>query len=108
MRHQEIEPNAENATSEELKVAMEAAPTKRSYIRLGAIRLLLEGWERGHVCTIYNRSDRMVRLWIEMFNRGGIDALASKARSGRPPKIKRERMRELLVPVLEVSTVVEI
>ena len=80
---------------------MEAAPTKRSYIRLGAIRLLLEGWERGHVCTIYNRSDRMVRLWIEMFNRGGIDALASKARSGRPPKIKREQMRDLLVPVLE-------
>jgi Homeodomain-like domain len=47
-------------------VAMEAAPTKRSYIRLGAIRLLLEGWERPQVCTIYNRSDRMVRLWIEV------------------------------------------
>ena len=54
------------------------------------MRLLLEGWERGQVCTIYNRSDRMVRLWIEMFNRGGIDALASKPRSGRPPKIKRD------------------
>lgn len=80
---------------------MEAAPTKRSYMRLGAIRLLLEGWEPGQVCTIYNRSDRMVRLWIEMFNRGGIDALASKPRSGRPPKIKRERVRDLLVSVLE-------
>jgi transposase len=101
LRHSEIEPNGENATSEELKVAMEAAPTKRSYIRLGAIRLLLEGWERPQVCTIYNRSDRMVRLWIEMFNRGGIDALASKPRSGRPAKIQRARLRDLLVPVLE-------
>ena len=72
MRRQEREPNAENATSEELKVAMEAASTKRSYIRLGAMRLLLEGMERELVCKIYNRSDRMVRLWIEMFNRGGI------------------------------------
>jgi transposase len=36
-----------------------------------------------------------------MFNRGGIDALASRPRSGRPPKIKRERLRDLLVPVLE-------
>jgi transposase len=42
-----------------------------------------------------------VRLWIEMFNRGGIDALASRPRSGRPRKIKIERVRDLLVPVLE-------
>ena len=61
---------------------MEAAPTKRSYIRLGAMRLLLEGMDRELVCKIYNRTDRMVRLWIEMFNRGGIDALASKPRVG--------------------------
>ena len=43
----------------------------------------------------------MVRLWILMFNEGGIDALASKPRSGRPRKIKLERLRDLLVPVLE-------
>ena len=36
-----------------------------------------------------------------MFNAGGIDALASKPRPGRPPKIKLERLRDLLVPVLE-------
>ena len=80
---------------------MEAASTKRSYIRLGAMRLLLEGMGRELVCKIYNRSDRMVRLWIEMFNRGGIDALASKPRSGRSRKVKLERVRDLLVPVLE-------
>jgi transposase len=101
LRTIEIEPNGENATVEEIEVAMEAAPNKRSYMRLGAMRLLLKGTGRAAVCDIYNRSDRMVRLWIEMFNRGGIDALASKPRSGRPRKVKLERLADLLVPILE-------
>lgn len=57
--------------------------------------------EREKVCEIDNRSDRMMRLWIEMFNRAGIDGLASKPRRGRPRKVKLERVRDLLVPVLE-------
>jgi transposase len=32
---------------------------------------------------------------------GGIDALCTKARSGRPRKVKLEKLRDLLVPVLE-------
>ena len=43
----------------------------------------------------------MVRLWIELFNRGGIDALITRPRSGRRRKVKLERVRDLLVPVLE-------
>jgi transposase len=43
----------------------------------------------------------MVRLWILCFNEGGIDALDSKPRPGRPRKIKLQRLRDLLVPVLE-------
>ena len=46
MRRQEAEPNAENATLEDLRVAMEAAPNRRSYIRLAVIRSLLMGLER--------------------------------------------------------------
>ncbi len=101
MRAIEQEPNGENATISEVEVAMEAAPNKRSYIRFGAIRLLFRGMSRADVCMIYNRTDRMVRLWIEMFNRGGIDALATKRADGRPRKIKMERLRDLLVPLLE-------
>ena len=66
---------------------MEAAPNKRSYIRLAAVRALLLGTVRATVCKLYCRTDRMVRLWIEMFNRGGIDALLSKPRSGRPRRV---------------------
>ena len=97
----EVQPNWENATPEELRVAMEAAPTRRSFIRLQALRALLLGYSRKQVCELCARTDRMVRLWIEMFNRGGIDALITKPRPGRPRKIKLERVRDILVPVLE-------
>ncbi len=80
---------------------MEAAPNKRSYVRLCAIRSLLLGIERQQVCRIHCRSDRMVRLWIELFNRGGIDGLITRPKPGRPRKVKLERVRDLLVPVLE-------
>src|SRR5438093_2690011 len=94
-------PNGENATADELRVAMDAAPNKRSYIRLAAIRALLMGITRENVCQMFFRTDRMVRLWIEQFNRGGIDALITKARPGRPRKVNLERVRDLLEPVLE-------
>lgn len=96
-----VEPNAENASEAELLTAMEAAPNKRSFIRLSAIRALLKGYTRAQVFELFNRSERLVRLWIILFNCGGIDALASKPRPGRPRKVKLERLRDLLVPVLE-------
>jgi transposase len=96
----EIEICFENATEEELQVAMEAAPNRRSYVRVAAIRAMYLGLDRESVCTLYNRSDRMLRLWIKRFNEGGIDALASRPRSGRPRKVKRSRLGDLLVPVL--------
>lgn len=79
---------------------MEAAPNKRSYIRLAAVRALMLGHERRAVCELYDRTDRMVRLWIELFNRGGIDALITRPKPGRPRKVKLERVQDLLLPVL--------
>ena len=102
MRSGELQANSENATPEELRVAMEAAPNKRSYIRLNAIRSLLLGVSRATLCQQFCRTDRMVRLWIELFNRGGIDALITRPKPGRPRKVKLSRVRDLLVPVLEI------
>jgi transposase len=101
LREPEAQPKGENVTAEELRVAMEAAPNKRSYVRLCAIRSLLLGIARQQVCQIHCRTDRMIRLWIELFNRGGIDALITRPKTGRPRKVKLERVRDLLVPVLE-------
>jgi transposase len=66
---------------------METAPNKRSYIRLNAIRSLLLGMERTTICQQFCRTDRMVRLWIELFNRGGIDALITRPKGGRKRKV---------------------
>lgn len=79
---------------------MDAAPNKRSYIRLAAIRALLMGIARPVVCQMFFRSDRMVRLWITQFNRAGIDGLITKARPGRPRKVAWKRVEDLLLPVL--------
>ena len=64
-------------------------------------RSLLLGIPRRQVCQIHCRTDRMVWLWIELFNRGGIDALITRPKPGRPRKVKLQRVRDLLVPVLE-------
>lgn len=101
MRSDGIEPNGENATEAELLAAMEAAPTKRSYRRLAAIRALLKGYSRAQVAELFARCERQVRLWVIMFNEGGIDALCTRPRSGRARKIKLARLRDLLVPMLE-------
>lgn len=101
LRTDGVEPNAENATEAELLVAMEAAPNKRSYRRLAAIRALCKGYSREQVGELFGRGERMVRLWILLFNAGGMDALCSKPRGGRPRKVKLQKLRDLLVPVLE-------
>ena len=66
---------------------MEAAPNKRSYIRLNAIRSLLLGIQRANsACILTDRSHGAVV--DRMFNRGGIDALITKPRPGRHRKVK--------------------
>ena len=65
------------------------------------MRSLLMGLERSVVAQQFCRTDRVVRLWIEMFNVGGIDALTTKGPAGRGRRVKLERLRDLLVPVLE-------
>ena len=80
---------------------MEAAPTRRSYIDSTVIRSLLMGLRHSVVARQFCRTDRVLRLWIEMFNRGGIDALTTKRRPGRGRKVKLECLRDLLVPVFK-------
>jgi len=104
LRADALEPNPENATEAELLVAMEAAPNKRSYRRMAAIRALLLGHTRAQVSLLFGRHERMVRLWILRFNTGGIDGLASKPQPGRPRRVKLQRLEDLLVPVLADPT----
>ena len=69
--------------------------------RWGISYSLLMGLERQVVAQQFCRSDRVIGLWIEMFNRAGIDALTTKRRARRGRRVKLEGLRDLLVPVLE-------
>ena len=80
---------------------MEAAPTRRSYIRLTVIRSLAHGI--GAQCSgpaILPERSSATTLDRDV-NTGGIDALTTKGRPGRGRRVKLERLRDLLVPVLE-------
>ncbi len=91
MRSDCLEPNGENASEAKLLVATEAAPNKRSYRHLEAMRALLLGHSRAQVADLCGRCERMVRLWILAFNRGGIaDSIA------RTPEQLTERLLSAL------------
>jgi hypothetical protein len=101
LRSLELQPNRENATPEELRVAMEAAPNKRSYVRLCALRALLLGQAAGrglpNVCA-----DRSNGAAVDRMLQSGWHRWADHPpKRSRPRKIKLQRVRDLLLPVLE-------
>jgi len=86
-----LHPNPENATLDELHVAMEAAPNKRSYVRLNAIRSLLMGISQSTLCQLSDwlaggvtRAELLPsRLWCAI--------LHPDARSTNKPENRDER-----------------
>lgn len=101
MRFSELSPNRENASIDEIKVAMECTPRKRVYIRLNAIRSLLLGYTNEQVVELFVVSLRTVQLWINRYNQGGIDALLWRPISGRPRKIELKQVSPCLLSVIK-------
>lgn len=98
---QVVLPCEENATLDELMLAMEGAPNRRSFVRITVVRSLLMGVDRQTLCSMFGRSDRMIRMWVALYNRGGVDALLTKPRSGRPRRVAFQQLEDFLVPILE-------
>lgn len=92
-------PNGENCSAAELKTAAQAAPTRRSNVRLTAIRALLLDVEHAQVATIFGVTRRTLSTWVRRFNDKGIDGLIERPRAGRPRKIgaaQSVRYRQLI------------
>lgn len=89
-------PNAENATRAELKTAMDCTPKKENFIRLNAIYWLLAGMSADVVRAISHCSVSTLSRWIKQFNAQGIDGLLLKKSPGRPRKIPKEKMAQLV------------
>jgi transposase len=83
-------PNPENCTLAELKMAAIVAVSKRSHVRLMAIKALLLEFIFDQVAALYSVSRRTLCRWIGRFNDCGIDRLIEGAHTGRPRKITPE------------------
>lgn len=83
-------PNAENCSLEELEIAAQAAVSRRSHIRLMAIKALIMGVAHATVAGIFGVCVRTLSYWVSRFNQAGIDGLIERQRSGRPRKITPE------------------
>ena len=89
-------PNPENTTPEELETTLHCAPTKRSYARIMAIKILLSGVDFDAAVKAYSCSPRTLQRWIADFNREGLDGLIEKPQSGRPRVIPAENTTEIV------------
>jgi len=100
-------PNAENCTLAELETAAGAAPSRRSYARMMAVKALILGVSHEQVASLFNVKRDSVSRWVRRFNERGIDGLIERPRTGRPPKIDPQRGREYRELVLHPERVEE-
>ena len=63
--------------------------------RMRAVLLALEGEEALAIAAKLGRGRTFVQDWVYAYRDGGLDALRSKPRPGRPPRLTPDRLREL-------------
>jgi transposase len=76
--------NAEEIEAVEQALRHDKRPEVRQ--RCTVIRLLHLGHKPGEIAKMQAVSDPTIYGWIKRWRSGGLEALADKARSGRPPK----------------------
>jgi putative transposase len=89
-------PNAENCSLEELEKSAVAAPSRRTYDRMMAIKALLLGISHDKVTKLYHVTRRSLSGWVANFNERGLDGLIEGHRPGRPCKMPQEQTAELV------------
>lgn len=90
-----IKPNPEHATPEELEIAKESTPDKQHYIRLYAMKMLLEGKDNGEVAKFFSRDANTITEWVKRYNHSGVDGLRTVKAPGRSLKLNPELMEEI-------------
>jgi transposase len=64
-------------------------------IRIAAMLLILSGWKSSHVADLFGLSRWTVVKWIKYENRNGSEPMNIRVRRGRPPRLKKDIMRNL-------------
>lgn len=96
-----IEPNFENASLEELEVAVKCAPHRRGALRLRGIWAMGKGMAREEVAIFCGVCEKTVLEWIKRFNEEGVDGLTDRVRSGAPRRISSQEMISDVLPILD-------
>lgn len=68
--------------------------------RILAIAHVLDGMSRAEAAALCGMDRQTLRDWVHRFNADGIEGLANKAGSGRPPALSEAQMAELRTIVL--------
>ena len=71
-------------TLEHLQGLAQAIPQKRHWRRLQAVVLAKQGRTAQDIADALGCSPKAVKNWVAQYNRGAIDALRERPRSGRP------------------------
>lgn len=80
---------------------MDCGPDGKAFRRLSAIHLLLLGGDYHLVLRHSRVHERTFRLWIERFNKQGIDGLIYKPQAGRPRIIPAARVESDILPLVD-------
>ena len=80
---------------------MDCGPDGKAFRRLSAIHLLLLGGGYHLVLRHSRVHERMFRLWIERFNKQGIDGLIYKPQVGRPRIMPAAQVTSAILPVVD-------
>ncbi|WP_395753183.1 IS630 family transposase [Prosthecobacter sp.] len=91
----------DNATLDEVRVAMDCTPTKKGFRRLQALLWLYEGKSREEVAALSRFSLRQVLRFIKAFNLAGLDGLIPGRSSGRSRILPKAQVAEKIVPIIE-------
>src|SRR3954447_21830276 len=78
---------ADHHTPEQLRDASQAIPQKRLWRRVQAVVLAKRGRAAQDIASALGCSLRAVKNWVAQYNRGGLEALHERPRSGRPPRL---------------------
>jgi putative transposase len=78
---------ADHHTQEQLRVLADAVAQKRIWKRFQAVLLAKQGWTAPLVAQSLSCSLRAVKNWVAQYNRGGVEALHDRPRTGRPRRL---------------------
>lgn len=68
----------------QLQGLADTIPRKRPWRRVQAVLLARRGWAASQIATSLGCSLRAAKNWVGQYNRGGIEALRERPRTGRP------------------------